>query len=319
MSTDNCYYRCRVCADDGEQVCKQCKVARYCSKDCQRTDWKNGHKQECGPCMTVGLRAVHVTATIDLRRILPPDAFREGDLCFYTAYFLLRAAADCCGIVQMFGGLTKTHDVSTLQHVVTSGFDIVFKQLGAKFPSKVFTYPRGDSADLDLGMPLGVPHAVTTWHADTVALFQAAPVGSTLATVKSVMDRQLKAVWTGTPATCTPTTPEHAAEAQMYDSAFTEGITRITPCLEVVPHDSLLTLLHFSNGFFYKRVDFVACRKGLAPDRILAMSPRPMVFDCRAIRKHGGGTAPLTAKMYETDDPAGQEAIRKAMRVPKNG
>ena len=87
----------------------------------------------------------------------------------------------------------------------------------------------------------------------------------------------------------------------MYDSAFTEGITRITPCLEVVPHDSLLTLLHFSNGLFYKRVDFQACRQGLAPDRILAVSPQPMIFDCRAIRKKStAAVASLTAKMYES-------------------
>ena len=99
MSTASCYYRCRVCADDGEKVCVRCKVARYCSPECQKTDWKGGHKQECGPCMTVGLRAVHVTATIDLRRIMPPGTFRmeheghvhEGDKCFYTAYFLLKS------------------------------------------------------------------------------------------------------------------------------------------------------------------------------------------------------------------------------------
>ena len=300
MSTASCYYRCRVCADDGEKVCVRCKVARYCSPECQKTDWKGGHKQECGPCMAVGKRAVHITGTIDLRRIFPASAFREGDGRFYTAYFLLKPAADCCGIVQMFAGLTKDHDVATLQYVVGCSLEMVFKNFGFE-PSKVFTYPRGDSADLDLGMPLGVPHAVTAWHKETTALFQAAPAGTMLEAVQFVMDQQRDPKWKGMPATCAPDTPEHAAEAQAYDAGFTEGITQITPCLDVIPHDSLLTLLHFSNGLFYKRVDFQACRQGLAPDRILAVSPQPMIFDCRAIRKKStAAVASLTAKMYES-------------------
>jgi len=250
--------------------------------------------------MAVGKRAVHITGTIDLRRIFPASAFREGDGRFYTAYFLLKPAADCCGIVQMFAGLTKDHDVATLQYVVGCSLEMVFKNFGFE-PSKVFTYPRGDSADLDLGMPLGVPHAVTAWHKETTALFQAAPAGTMLEAVQFVMDQQRDPKWKGMPATCAPDTPEHAAEAQAYDAGFTEGITQITPCLDVIPHDSLLTLLHFSNGLFYKRVDFQACRQGLAPDRILAVSPQPMIFDCRAIRKKStAAVASLTAKMYES-------------------
>ena len=33
--------------------CARCKAVRYCSRDCQRAHWKNGHKQECGK---VGLK-----------------------------------------------------------------------------------------------------------------------------------------------------------------------------------------------------------------------------------------------------------------------
>ena len=41
----------RVCWNCGESFsqaqlksCKGCKIAKYCSRDCQVTDWRNGHK-----------------------------------------------------------------------------------------------------------------------------------------------------------------------------------------------------------------------------------------------------------------------------------
>jgi hypothetical protein len=40
--------RCEVCqADDGLSRCGTCKIPFYCSKRCQRFDWKNGHKASC--------------------------------------------------------------------------------------------------------------------------------------------------------------------------------------------------------------------------------------------------------------------------------
>lgn len=29
--------------------CSKCKTARYCSKDCQRQHWRDGHREECKP------------------------------------------------------------------------------------------------------------------------------------------------------------------------------------------------------------------------------------------------------------------------------
>ena len=29
------------------KICSACKQRFYCSTDCQRADWQNGHKQEC--------------------------------------------------------------------------------------------------------------------------------------------------------------------------------------------------------------------------------------------------------------------------------
>ncbi|KAF8878364.1 hypothetical protein CPB84DRAFT_1688354, partial [Gymnopilus junonius] len=40
---------CMTCGKDAQsdlKVCSGCKVAKYCSKQCQKEDWKN-HKKEC--------------------------------------------------------------------------------------------------------------------------------------------------------------------------------------------------------------------------------------------------------------------------------
>ena len=37
---------CRVCKEPSKSQCPSCRTA-YCSKACQRVDWKRGHKNEC--------------------------------------------------------------------------------------------------------------------------------------------------------------------------------------------------------------------------------------------------------------------------------
>ncbi|CAI2171944.1 17875_t:CDS:10 [Funneliformis geosporum] len=56
--------RCKTCGSQTRQyvsgesesekkknllICAGCSVANYCSKDCQKKDWKNGHKKDCAP------------------------------------------------------------------------------------------------------------------------------------------------------------------------------------------------------------------------------------------------------------------------------
>jgi len=33
---------------EGSNICAKCKKVHYCGKDCQRKDWKSGHKEICG-------------------------------------------------------------------------------------------------------------------------------------------------------------------------------------------------------------------------------------------------------------------------------
>ncbi len=35
------------CLNEGDKCCTRCKMVNYCSRDCQRADWKAGHKQQC--------------------------------------------------------------------------------------------------------------------------------------------------------------------------------------------------------------------------------------------------------------------------------
>ena len=45
---DRCWYKhCRKIAEEGAKECSRCGAARYCSKECQRKDWKAGHKLVC--------------------------------------------------------------------------------------------------------------------------------------------------------------------------------------------------------------------------------------------------------------------------------
>ena len=37
---------CYVCKEPSKSQCPSCKTA-YCSKACQRLDWKSGHKEQC--------------------------------------------------------------------------------------------------------------------------------------------------------------------------------------------------------------------------------------------------------------------------------
>jgi len=38
---------CRNCGKAGSLKCEGCKTTRYCSKECQKVDWRGGHREEC--------------------------------------------------------------------------------------------------------------------------------------------------------------------------------------------------------------------------------------------------------------------------------
>ena len=56
-----------------------------------------------------------------------------------------------------------------------------------------------------------------------------------------------------------------------------------------IPVGTRFTILHFSNGLFFRTVDFTACRDGLYAERIVAMpvvaGAGVEVVDCRAARR----------------------------------
>ena len=40
---------CKVCNGEAKQKCSGCLSVFYCSKNCQISDWRNGHKADCKP------------------------------------------------------------------------------------------------------------------------------------------------------------------------------------------------------------------------------------------------------------------------------
>lgn len=41
-------YECYVCVDDDPELqCSRCKSVKYCGKECQKKDWKQGHRMGC--------------------------------------------------------------------------------------------------------------------------------------------------------------------------------------------------------------------------------------------------------------------------------
>lgn len=39
--------RCVVCQEAAKSSCGRCRSVAYCSAECQKVDWKKGHKKKC--------------------------------------------------------------------------------------------------------------------------------------------------------------------------------------------------------------------------------------------------------------------------------
>ena len=46
------YVKCKKMEESRVEfmVCSRCKLPCYCSRRCQKLDWKHEHKQKCGKC-----------------------------------------------------------------------------------------------------------------------------------------------------------------------------------------------------------------------------------------------------------------------------
>ena len=314
------YPPCRTCGAEGEKICQRCKIARYCSAECQREDWKK-HKHVCGANTTEEQRAILVTCTLDLRRILPDDVVRRSlehkEPLFFTSVFLPVPDQASCGIGQVAGVLTRTHDIAALSFVVTSTLKTLSSTLSMTSNS-IFSHPRDGGSLEDLGMPLGVPHAVSAYARDAQAILLEAPSHASVAArhqqfIERVGQAERPGFWAGTSASSEPRTAPHAAEASLYDADFMDGATNLVAYdSEIVQVGGQATVLHFSSGLFYKRVDFCACRRGLAADRVMCHVPHPMQIDCRNMRKvDAKADGAVVASCAEPGSPEEEEVWRR--------
>src|SRR3989338_387597 len=92
---------------------------------------------------------------------------------------------------------------------------------------------------------------------------------------------------------------------RLYGADFMNGVETLHPYpVHAIPVGSRVTILHFSNGYFYKRVDLTASRRGFAVDRIMCCSPSWFVLDCRAIRKakKQGGVVEVSVRQMDSGE-----------------
>ena len=105
--------KCCVCKAIGVPLrsCGRCKTAKYCSRTCQKADWKAGHKQVCA----VSLPAVDSTradeAAVDARRQL-----QQASLLNYKhemkAHRASRRGVDPCRVYSVSGVETLSGEIA---------------------------------------------------------------------------------------------------------------------------------------------------------------------------------------------------------------
>lgn len=77
---------CVTCGEIACYRCSACKSACYCSRECQRRDWRNGHKDECSVLCGVHIDERPMTCT-KLRKTsgtTTTTEFRNGDMRKFT-------------------------------------------------------------------------------------------------------------------------------------------------------------------------------------------------------------------------------------------
>lgn len=75
---------CWACGIEGDEdlqlrVCSACHTARYCSKECQLSHWKRGHKEECKPKVRPKQAEADKVKQLMEAAVLKPE--QVGDVC----------------------------------------------------------------------------------------------------------------------------------------------------------------------------------------------------------------------------------------------
>jgi len=86
-------YTCAWCNQNAEAMlqCAVCKVARYCTKACQKSDWKNGHKAKCRQFMPISQNNTH---SVYVNQAVPPRNDKQASWLYdkqsqHTAMFMV--------------------------------------------------------------------------------------------------------------------------------------------------------------------------------------------------------------------------------------
>ena len=301
----SCLYTCCVCGAESSFQCTGCRVARYCSQACQHQDWK-AHKRECKKdilAVTKKGKALMVTISLDCADILGSDygTAATGLPSAITGVFMFKGGANA--IARVFLTLSGGNDVATLgvatqtylKKVVDAG---PLLDNGMPILTGLFKYPRDDGSAAQSGpganfMPVGLQYAANVWSADATKVLRNAPRGTPIFELVRIL--QHSKILEHTQMRRSRRAVCHLAELgrqeHMYAAGFERGMEKSYDYpAEVIPVGSRITVLHFSNGIFFRAVDFTACRGGLFAERIVAMPDEAAgraelaVVDCRAKR-----------------------------------
>jgi len=287
-------------------------------------DWKQyGHKHECQADTLTDRRAVFATVTIDLLRLLGQHALFTNEeeaaqllrsqFRFITTVCLLKfeAAPVPVGSVRLLHTafvLSQSHNIWSVTNGVRSILQMLVEEWmnGAE---RLFRHGREDLSEVhgkgtNPNVPQGLPGAAERAAKDIESHLLALPKGASFRERFEYASRKVSEEcsgnsWRGamrnrTPEIVASNLQTNTEQSSLYDKNFLGGATDCYEYpVEKIPVGSVITVFHFAmDGVFYKRIDYLACRKGLVPDRVISANVKLVgsvkaitMDDCRAMQK----------------------------------
>ena len=153
---------CELCADPGcgKRLstpllrCTRCKKVAYCSKKCQISGWRTGHKQACTPCTPLSSLQHAALAdgpvTLHMEHMERPSTPRTDEEAISAATTLSHNLANCVETKDYQGGLAmedeainaadallqRRHDSDAAQNLYNN-LGICYQRTGQFYPAIV--------------------------------------------------------------------------------------------------------------------------------------------------------------------------------------
>ncbi|KAJ6735516.1 UBIQUITIN CARBOXYL-TERMINAL HYDROLASE 16 [Salix purpurea] len=136
-------YQCAVCFCPTKTRCARCKAIRYCSGKCQIIHWRQGHKEECRPAITIyninddGGNPDQGAAKGDQHNVYD-GIYENRPVDKFSAESTVSDSSYSPGV-----SLVKDDDIKVDSVLDTEGTDSIFESSGTSFSG--FSTPTGSS------------------------------------------------------------------------------------------------------------------------------------------------------------------------------